>query len=136
MRYVVMMAVALVCNRATARDNVHWVRFLDALAEVESTGGLYMVNRKEDAWGWYQQRRLARKDANDYIGTRYKKWHLVSRPIANRMFMAYAHRYRDKWTTMEDLVNLWHLGPNWKNRHALDRGYLKRFRAAWAKRRP
>lgn len=123
----------VLCGAAQARENVHWTRFLDALAEVESTDGLYMVNRREDAWGWYQMRPLARKDANKHLGTRYAKWNLISRPIANRLFMAYAHKYKAKWSTTSDLVHLWHLGPNWKNRLYKDYGYHARFMAAYGR---
>lgn len=132
MKYVVLMVCLASC--ASARDNIHWSRFLEALADVESTGGTYMTNRREDAWGWYQMRRLARIDANTYIGTQWKKWHLISRPVANQMFMAYAHKYRDKWSTRTELVHLWHLGPNWKNRLYKDYGYAARFEAALRKR--
>lgn len=134
MKSIVVMVLVLFVTCASARENVDWAKFLGALAEVESTNGLYMRNKTSGAWGWYQMRRLARKDANDYLGTSYRGFHLVSRPVANRMFMAYVHKYRSKWSTMEDLVHLWHLGPSWRDRLYKDYGYLKKFQAAYRKR--
>lgn len=133
MKAIVFVIMATIS--ANARENVEWTRLLDAIAEVESSNGANMVNAKEDAWGWFQMRRLARLDANGYLGTSYPREALVDRAIATQLFAAYVHKYRRKWSTTDEVVHLWHLGPDWRNRLHLDRGYLSKVKRALRRRR-
>lgn len=132
MKIIVLLLFVLI--PAYGRDNVEWTKLLDAIAQVESSGGKRMVNERELAYGWYQMRPLARKDANDHVGTNYAPTHLFDRRFANRLFAAYVHKYRRKWSTTDEVIHLWHLGPNWRNRLHLDRGYLEKVKKALQER--
>ena len=124
MKYLILLLALSVS--AECRENICWPRLLNALAIQESSGGKRMWNKKELASGWYQMRPLALRDANEYLGTNYRLKDLYDRRIANRTFMSYCHKYRSRWNSLEDLIQLWHLGPNWKNRLDLDKGYLEK----------
>jgi len=135
MRVFILGMALSVSAWAGERHIPKWGPFLDALAEVESTSGTDMINEDEDAQGWYQMRPLARKDANDILGTKYRGKDLHNRRIANQMYMAYIWRYRSRWQTVGDLIHLWHLGPDWRNRLDLDCGYQARVLQAYRRRR-
>lgn len=135
MRVFVLSMALSVSAWAGGRQVPEWKSFLDALAEVESSSGTDMFNEKELAEGWYQMRPLARKDANDILGTKYRGKDLHNRTVANQMYMAYVWRYRSRWRTITDLIHLWHLGPDWRNRLDKDCGYLDRVLRAYRRRR-
>lgn len=126
--YLVFLLVLLTAH---SREQVNWSRFLSVLAVVESAAGTDLENEAEGGHGWYSMRRLARIDANDYMKTNFTGRDLHNRVVANRMFFAYIRRYQSKWSTMYDLIHLWHLGPSWRKRLDKDNGYHRRVSALY-----
>lgn len=84
------------------------------MAKVESSLNPNAYNRKENAVGIVQIRRLYLIDANEYLGTKYTHNDCYNMLISYRLFKAYMKRY--KATTLEECIRLHNLGPNWKRK--------------------
>ena len=91
---------------------INWLVLLNAIAMIESNCDPEAVNMKEKAWGLYQMRGAALRDANEVAGTNFKSRDLMKPPVATAMLRAYCYRYLGTDPTIEEVINLWQSGPS------------------------
>lgn len=95
---------------------IDWLALLTAIAMVESNCDPDSVNLKEKAWGLYQMRPRALRDANEVAGTSFKSRDLAKPAVAVSMLRAYCYRYLGNDPTVEEVVRTWNGGPSQKAR--------------------
>ena len=91
---------------------IDWLALLTAISMVESNLDPKAVNVKEQAYGLYQMRSRALRDANEVAGTQFKARDLGDPRVATAMLRAYCFRYLGNEPQLTDVVDLWNSGPN------------------------
>jgi hypothetical protein len=93
---------------------MNWLLLLKAIAIVESGCDPDAVNMREKAWGLYQMRPAALRDANEVAGTNFKQRDLKKPQVATSMLRAYCYRYLGNDPTISEVLDLWNGGPSGK----------------------
>ncbi len=111
MKYLIILLFTL---NTYGLEEVDYRRAFAAIAKIESSLNPNAYNRKENAVGIVQIRRLYLIDANEYLGTKYSHSDCYDIDISYRLFKAYMKRYKAK--TLEECIRLHNGGCNWKRK--------------------
>jgi len=95
-------------------DEAEYRTVFTAIAKIESSLNPKAYNRKENAVGIVQIRKLYLIDANKQLGTNYKHRDCYDVTVSYKLFKAYMKGY--KATTFEECIRLHNLGPRWKRK--------------------
>ena len=111
MKYLIILLFTL---NTYGLDEVDYRRTFAAIAKIESSLNSNAYNRKENAVGIVQIRRLYLIDANEYLGTKYTHRDCYNVSISYDLFKAYMKRYKAR--TIEECIRLHNGGCNWKRK--------------------
>jgi hypothetical protein len=85
------------------------------LIQVESSGGVDLYNKKEQAYGILQIRSRCLRDVNKHYGTNYTLWDCYKSPLISKwVYVHYIRMYNVNENSIEDICRFWNAGPPYK----------------------
>ncbi len=92
------------------------------LMQVESSSGIQLYNKKEQAYGILQIRAKCLRDVNKYYKTRYTLDQCHKSPLISKwVFIHYIRMYKVNEDSLEDICRFWNGGPKYGNLTGLAR---------------